>query len=337
MALTTETQAELLKNVSNFRLKLIKEFNDPNAILEGYIRGDMELHVHVIWHVFVPDMQKEREGVGGDACCLAVCATSRPALHGGAGVILGDDEMAVLVRVRDGAECLRPIRSIARLQKLDHCRMLVGHPHEMARTVTGAAPLAPSLEHVRIVINRELSILLLAAGIQPSNLVDEVVEASPHGLNCFANQDAESSGDDGSWGSVAIRGWFAGLRLDVDCTDHGIAFTFGNTLTQDYEIAQVFFCPFKPSLSAVERWGRSKNHEVELDYERQEDTEDAKGLHDTSPDSPRGRGRAGQDGQAEEVVSHPSPPEEVASRTSPDHRSGGCSAKRTRSGSPEDA
>lgn len=237
MALTTEARAEFLKNVSNFRLKLIKEFNDPNAILEGYIRADMELHVHVIWHVFAPDMQKEREGVGGDACCLAVCGTSRPALHGGAGVILGDDEMAVLVRIGDGAEGLRPIHSLERLPKLDRCRMFVGYPDEITRMIVGFGPLQPSLERVLTVIDRELGILLLAAGIQPSNLVDEVVEASPHGLDYFANQDADSSGDDGSWISVAIRGWFAELRLDADCIDHGIAFTFGNTLTQDYEIA----------------------------------------------------------------------------------------------------
>ena len=74
---------------------------------------------------------------------------------------------------------------------------------------------------------------------------------------------------------------------------------------------------------------------VNYGHGQEAETEDSKGLRDSGPQAVGFRERSGCCGEAEEVTA--SPHEEVASRTSPDRRSGCCSATRTRSGSPEDA
>ncbi len=60
------------------------------------------------------------------------------------------------------------------------------------------------------------------------------------------------------------------------------------------QMAQVLACPTELELEPV--WRREG---IYCSHGRQEDAE---GLHDTSPDSPRDRGRAGQDGQADEAI-----------------------------------
>lgn len=78
-------------------------------------------------------------------------------------------------------------------------------------------------------------------------------------------------------------------------------------------------------------------HGVNFSY-GQADTEDGKRLRDSRPDARRSGSRVqeGDEGGEAQEVSDP-PPEEVASRTATARQSGGCTAKRTHSGSPEDA
>lgn len=69
----------------------------------------------------------------------------------------------------------------------------------------------------------------------------------------------------------------------------------------------------------------------------QEDTEDANGLRDSRTNAERVLRESEEDREAAEALNSEGPPEEVASQTAPARLSGGCTAKRTRLGSPEDA
>ena len=72
-------------------------------------------------------------------------------------------------------------------------------------------------------------------------------------------------------------------------------------------------------------------------HERQEDAEDTNRLRDSDTDARRVLRQSEEDREAAEALNSEGPPEEVASQTAPARRRGGYSAKRTRSGTSEDA
>ena len=99
------------------------------------------------------------------------------------------------------------------------------------------------------------------------------------------------------------------------------------------DVYHVLLCPldFEPP----------RVHEVYLDYEREErsHTKDAEGIRDTDPDRRRLRAarKEGRNPRNDEGTVTGEQPEAVTSQTSASHRRGGNTAKRTHSGSPEDA
>lgn len=83
---------------------------------------------------------------------------------------------------------------------------------------------------------------------------------------------------------------------------------------------------------------RPVTHSLTLENHAQDprDPEDHKGLRDPNPDPERIL-RGAREGRQEAEAPTGEAPGEVATRTEPDHLNGGCSARRTRSGSPENA
>ena len=252
--LSQEARFELLKNVSNFRMELIKCLDDPDATLESYKRRDSELHVHA-----VANMGKDGKTIVASAEDLAVCGTWRASQHVGARFVPSDDEMSMLVRIRQTFQGSRPSDCISRvrLKSLKDCRVFRRNANQVTGVIDPATlknlPLGPRPKDILSLIDGELSVLLRAAGIKEGNLIDKIIQASSHSLDGLASQDADMDGNGGSGPGEAPRHWYARLgRIEAEGGHHGIAFRFGESVTQDFEIVQVFFCPIQPSLSAFE-------------------------------------------------------------------------------------
>lgn len=81
----------------------------------------------------------------------------------------------------------------------------------------------------------------------------------------------------------------------------------------------------------------SEHGGVNSDYGRQEDTEDPEGLRDTDTEAGRLRRHPGQDSEAREALNSEAPPDQVAPQGVSRAQGAGCTAKRTHSGSLEDA
>jgi len=252
MALSAETRSELLKNVSNFRLDLVKRLVNGSLILKGYEDGKMELHLHAA--VRVPNGSETISGSGDGERLVCAVLRQSDALRG---LKVADGEVSMFVWIRDRLKGLRPIDSIVRLIPLDYYRMFRINPDQM-----GHAPLLiwgqPSPEDIFAVINRELGAMLLNAGIEPSQFVDEIVERPSEGLDELADQDAKPERNLG-------LGWTPGerrhlvrpiarirIRIGDEGTDHGLNFTIDQGSADFLKSCQVFFCPIKPLISAFQ-------------------------------------------------------------------------------------
>lgn len=253
-ALSDEARSKFLQNVSNFRMELIKCLDDPDATLKSYKCGDSELHVHA-----VANMAKDGKAIVASAQELAICGTWRASQDIGARFVPSDDEMSMLVRIRQTFKRSRPTNCISRvrLKPLKDCRVFRTNPYQVTGMIDPAAlrslPLGPRPKEILALIDGELSVLLRAAGIKEGKLVNKIIQASSQSLDRLANQDTDTEGNGGSGLGVAPRHWYAGLGcIEVEGSHHGIAFRFGESVTQDFEIVQVFFCPIQPSLSAFQ-------------------------------------------------------------------------------------
>lgn len=244
MALSAEARSELLKNVSNFRLDIIKRLVSGSLIVKGYEDGKVELHVHAV--VRAPTDSKAIPGSSGRLICAVLQRHDSRT-----GMVLADGEMPMFVWIRDGLKGLRPIPSLVRLIPLDYCRMFRINPVEI-----GSAPflfrVQPSPEDIRAAIDRELGAMLLTAGIEPRQLVDEIVERPSKGLDEFADQDASPERNLGVGCTIAERRRIAGTRIEVKGTNHGVDFSIDQRGADFLKICQVFFCPIEPFISAFQ-------------------------------------------------------------------------------------
>jgi len=288
MALSAEARSELLKNVSNFRLDLIKRLVSGSLIVKGYEDGKTELHVHAV--VRVPTDSKAISGSNGSLICAVLQRKDSRT-----GTVLADDEMSMFVWIRDGLKALRPVRSLVRLIPLDYCRMFPINPVEVA-----SAPLLlwgqPSPEDIWAVVDRELSAMLLNAGIEPRQLVDEIVERAPKGLDEFADQDANPGRNLALGCTIAERRGIAGTRIEVKGTNHGVDFCIDQRGADFLKIRQVFFCPIKPCIStfqvthdAYSRHGQGEDPQAEDPERRRDIHAQALGLHAQLEESSQGQ------------------------------------------------
>ena len=243
-----DSRAEILKNISNFRLKFLKHFDDPLALIRDYESGDVDLHLHATRRGFL-ESHNEREAVigpDGFMACITVSHSPRALRNDLSGV---DGKVLVLVKVRKGTEAFRPVHSYARLQLLERCRVFTGDPADIAifalRSIAG---FAPTLKSLTMALDRELGVILFAAGIPPGHFIDHVIETTPQGLNGLTHIDADLNRNSAGGWSEVVRHW----SIEVEGSDHRLAFNVDQGSTSPCEIGQVFFYPCEPSISAFQ-------------------------------------------------------------------------------------
>ena len=276
-ALSLEARRELEQGKINATLDLVQCIDDSRTVIERYEQGDFELHLHI-----VATRQDDRETV---VASLDVCLILSRLLRreGDSALTLGDGEMPVFIGVGDRSKEFRPVRSEVRLIPLDDCRMFAFQAAQEGSRVAALGFLQPSPEAQIAIFKRELCSVLLAAGVEPGKLVDEVVEGSPKRLHSLAEQDAHAVWDrDARLGEVE-RSQYRRIGIRVaQSGDHGIAFSLEQGEDDRFEVVQVFICAKKPRLGTVKRWGGSRIHEVESHHDGQ-DAEDPEGRGNTDP------------------------------------------------------
>jgi hypothetical protein len=146
----------------------------------------------------------------------------------------------------------------------------------------------------------------------------------------------DQQGDISGWQDVyqSAERVLRSVRLRLGYDNSIVALAREPSILSSYDL-NFTFCTGDLETWAIERM----RHGVNSDYERSADTEDANRLRDPGANAGRVHAESQEDRETarEEVTAPAKPPEEVASRTAPARQSDGCTAKRTRSGSPEDA
>ncbi len=310
-------------------------------IVKRYIESDIAIHVHVqFWpaeNAESSDFCLTFECAVPDADLLESCSglgwreVLDACVHEDARQV---DEL-VPVEVRQTVEepervVLRlSVPSLKRLLVLDDCLMVVSQKADSLDNSIGEFSGDRIAKLVSLKKNGELDKVINDLLVIPRQLAGHEIESGPVVVESFSDEAAAA----GRWLSAGegFHDQIAGLRCEI--MDNTMRVSVKESLDCPVQVHEVLCGPQQFVRDGVVRI----RHEVNLDYARQEDpdTENPEGTRDTGSQAVGLREGSRRRGEAEEVTA--STPEEVASQTSPDHRSGGCSATRTRLGSPEDA
>ena len=222
------------------------------------------------------------------------------------------------------------IPSLIRLKAVDELDGVYWHPfrHLFESSWIAAAHHGKSRKVIRFAPEpRQLPREMTKAGMQvvddlPSQNL-ELVPETRGGVECPFNQ-------------IPIRIFIADqfVRVEID-----------NVAELSLEFAQIVTRPdeFHPWPIEWVGWlpGRQGNvgrsHEVNSNHERQEDAEDPEGLRDSDTKARRLRRHSGQGSEAREALNSEAPPVQVAPQSASRAQGAGYTAKRTHSGSLEDA
>ncbi len=212
----------------------------------------------------------------------------------------------------------RALPSTVRLQALDQCDRLRPHSLDAVGRVFSIEVFAGK--------DRECGVSRgLVRGIGENQLPREMIETRSDIVNAVPENRRETPRGRFVDDEKHVAKFLVVLKRDsADVTCEVSVALFSESL-------YVLLCPVEFEANAVQ----GMRHEVDSAYG--EETEDTKGPRDPDsearrlPPGPEESRRAG----TEEVT--PPPPAEVASRTTLGRRRGGYSARRTRSGNPEDA
>lgn len=304
-SLPLELRIEAVKNAGNLFFEYLKRFNDRTPIIEQYLQGMLTLHIHGL--------------LAGRPYCLGLAKT-----EGDSDTWISNEKMAMFVGVGQLPKGARPFAASKWLQPLDSCLVSDAETFQIVSMYPGFL-LIPSLWPT---FNRKLRALLDFPRIQDGELVNEVIKGRPHIVDCFTDEDANARWYvriDGIHEHAGEPGWDTNGNLWVRLPEG---------VQHPLQVTQVLICPSYSRITIVKRW----LHGVSLEYEERLQTaeaEDPTGVRDSRTHTGRVRVQPEKDSQAWQVIVSES--EEVASRTSPVPRSGGCTAKHTRLGSPEDA
>ena len=182
------------------------------------------------------------------------------------------------------------------------------------------------------IFNRKLRSLLRNSCVEESQFVDQIVKGGTEIIDAFPDEDAQYR--EPSWyieGGGA--GGHAGGRQLYGDLERRFKYRSGSPSGFTFEPRDVLFCPTYSRVGIVEGWLSA----VGLCHGKEtSDAEDFQGPRNPGANTGRVRDEFGQGGKASERITG-SPPEEELTRTLPDHRLDGCTAKHTRSGNLEDA
>lgn len=233
-----ELTLEISKHISNLQSDLLKRIYDGKVVLEGCEKGDVEIHVHGAVIGTEAENRSELSGSRLRKVCGVFINRS-----GDSDALIADDEMPVFVWIRNGDKLLRPVRSVVRLQSLNGCRMSLIDSLEKSLTV--------SPELLRRVLDRELSLLLLRAGIEDGEFKDKIVEACPEIGGDLSDKDREPR-----W-NIARRGveveFYVGVRTCIQAGGfpHTLRLSVEESGVQGFQLSKVFHCPVEPDTSAI--------------------------------------------------------------------------------------
>ena len=309
-----ETRIELINHRANSALEFLDRLDNGLSIVERYLRNEVEIHLHFVAGA---SLCRSYRTAGGHECAVS---DLEPGL--------------VLIRIGEAGEPPKPSPSIIRLQQFNGVPVCRIYPAQIHRFLLPEVRSLPE--------NRELRSFLGSARVEVSQFVNQVVQWDTGALDNFTDQCSNAvrerhilsgQGDRQSGEPVAIGDLRHVLRdIVVELKLHGIRVFLPEPLCNGFEFVDVGFSPIQSF-----EGGFKGCHDVHSDHERRAqagtETEDAEGLRDTDSEEVR-LGSASQEGRHPVI---PSQPEEVASQPSAQHRRGANSAKRTRSGNPEDA
>jgi hypothetical protein len=241
-----ELRLEISKYLGNIRFDLLKRIYDGQAILEGYEKGNVSIHVHLSPTTLNLSVDNKSAKSFGRVCGVYSCRSVQPRS------MRGNNEVTVFVGVGVGSERFRPVDSVVRLQSLDSCRMSIIDELEEA--------LAPSPETLLRILYGELCSVLIAAGIERGEFINKVIKRSPQIVEHFSNKNRNVRRDRVLRPMVlqnvhlfAGRDEFAKLRLHLNGSLGGFYLPVDNFSMEDFKLSKAFCCPVEPDISIIER------------------------------------------------------------------------------------
>ena len=224
-----ELRIERIKHLDNLRLKLLQFFYNGRSVAENYCDEDIALHVH---------------GLSGEN---RFCATWRRRDGDGGGC---DRKVPVFVRIGKLSEHTRPLASIARLQALESCDVLLADAFEIAAS--------PSSKDLLAVVDRKLRFLFDLSGIEDSEFIDEIVQCRTQVVDGFSDKDAKDRwkrpegglyrAENGLFPAAIWQSDTSWLALNENVVTFGLTDRGSSLLA----IRQVFPCPCDPLITAIQ-------------------------------------------------------------------------------------
>lgn len=246
-----ELRLECINRMGDLRLDFLKRLYDGKAVIKGYKQGNVELHIHAWTPVKKFHNAIEPNSRDGRIRDFHICGVLTR-FCGNSRTMLLENEMPMLIWIRDISEHLSPIDSIIRLQSLNLCRMKAADSLE--------AGLGPSLESVWRVLNQELRTVLPSAGIKDREFVDEIVEASPQVIDCLSDKQRNLERDR-TFGPLEME-WYARLRIEFRCLMGNLILVAKENSDYILQLRKMFLCPVKPEIGTIERMSHGQTNQT---------------------------------------------------------------------------
>lgn len=331
--------------------------NESLGLIERYVRGDVCCHVHIDLLITGQSGPEQFCAEFRSLNNADFMITLEPLNVGGRDHedtqvdlpvnLSGHDgdwrEQLVFVGVREIPESPQQstaIRSAVRLKSLDDCLVIPMEFSEPSTRIAGTSLGAATVEGGHLVFDGKLHSALdfhPALGIFHGELKREMIEAAPEIMEAIAElQSARLERRRKAIGNLThVHNMIAGFRLQLYPKTWVASFVTDSRLDQRIEFVSVMLCPsdLGSTTSEIRNVHGVESPHEERQERKHQDTAHEEWRGDSRPEAQRVHAELEEGGEG--VTG--SPPEEVTSRTSPDHRNGGCTSKRTHSGSPEDA
>lgn len=218
--LSFDERVELIKHLGDLRMQYLKCFNDRRPIIQQYVEGILQIHIHLT----------NREGIG---TCLRYRDES------GRSGDTGADEFAVFIDVGESVEKLERREAIVRLEPLNDCDLFVAEKLE----ITGPILLKELWGRV----DRKLCSVLLGTSVDSCESEDHVVEGRPGMVDVFADKAQSLIVDD----VLKIEKNLRTIRLTL--TSSHIKCVLGDLLNHEFQLIELFPCPTYPEFGLVKR------------------------------------------------------------------------------------
>ncbi len=163
-----ELRIEHLNCFGDLRLKLLECCYNRQSILERYVAGNLEIHVHGI--------------VGETQFCFTCTANIKGCFENG--------EVPVLVWIRDAGKGFCPVASVARLKLLDHFDMALIETPEIDDVFPWVINCTYTLgEHLFTIFDRKLRSMDDLVGIKACQLINNIIKGRTQIIYNLPNQN----------------------------------------------------------------------------------------------------------------------------------------------------